>query len=185
VNEFLGGATSLQTGLDFKAEYLTNIGKTKTSVGIRLQPGLDRYYYIGVVDDPAGVVETTDIKTTSTSGVNEITEQKTYRNELKFNVIFAKNFYDLTVRGGIMENSGGIGFDYTVWNQKLKLSLDLFEFTNINVRVQAQYNVWKGIYLSGGISDMLNKGQKYSNYLGAGLLLTNDDLKLLMTQVPM
>ncbi|MBX2994526.1 MAG: MCE family protein [Bdellovibrionaceae bacterium] len=185
VNEFLGGAATLQTGLDFKADYLANIGKTKTQVGIRLQPGLDRYYYIGVVDDPAGVVETTDIKTTTSTGESKITEEKTYHNELKFNLIFAKNFYDLTVRGGIMENSGGVGFDYTVWNQKLKFTLDLFDFTNLNVRTQVQYNIWKGIYLSGGVTDMLNKGQKYSNYLGAGLLLTNDDLKLLMTKVPM
>lgn len=185
VNEFLGGAATLQTGLDFKADYLANIGKTKTQVGIRLQPGLDRYYYIGVVDDPAGVVETTDIKTTTSTGETKITEEKTYHNQLKFNLIFAKNFYDLTVRGGIMENSGGVGFDYTVWNQKLKFTLDLFDFTNLNVRTQVQYNIWKGIYLSGGVTDMLNKGQKYSNYLGAGLLLTNDDLKLLMTKVPM
>lgn len=185
LNDLLGSAAGLQTGLDFNAQYLANIGATKTSVGIRLQPGLDRYYFLGIVDDPAGVVETTDIETITAGGTTEVTERKTYHNELKFNVYFAKNFYNFTVRGGLFENSGGIGFDYLLYRNKLKFSLDAFEFSKLNLRTQVQYNLWKGIYLTGGVSDLLNKGKKYSNYLGAGLLLTNDDLKLLMTKLPM
>lgn len=185
INDFVGGASSLQTGLDFKADYLANIGKTKTSVGIRLQPGLDRYYYLGVVDDPAGVVETTDTRTTNGAGETFITEEKTYHNKLKFNLQFAKNFYDLTVRAGLFENAGGVGFDYNLMRNRLKLTLEAFELSQLNLRAQAQYSVWKGVYVTGGVSDILNKGKKYSNYLGAGLLLTNDDLKLLMTKLPM
>jgi phospholipid/cholesterol/gamma-HCH transport system substrate-binding protein len=185
INDFVGGAATLQTGLDFKADYLANIGKTKTSVGIRLQPGLDRYYFLGIVDDPAGVVEVQDTETTSGGATTEKTEKFTYHNKLKFNAWFAKNFYDFTVRGGLIENSGGVGFDYVLYRNKIKLSLEAFEFSELNLRAQVQYNLWKGIYLTGGVQDMLNRGKKYSNYLGAGLLLTNDDLKLLMTKLPL
>lgn len=185
VNDFLGGAATLQTGLDFHADYLSDIGKTKTSVGIKLQPGLDRYYYLGIVDDPAGVVETTDIKTTNSGSSSTITEEKTYHNKLKFNVWFAKNFYDFTIRGGLIENSGGVGFDYYLYNQKIRLSVEAFEFSTLNLRAQVQYNVWKGLYINAGGQDLLDKGSKRSNYLGAGLLITNDDLKLLMTKVPL
>ena len=185
VNDFLGGASSLQTGLDFHADYLSNIGMTKTAVGIRLQPGLDRYYYLGIVDDPAGVVETTDTKTTQGGASTDMSEQKTYHNKLKFNILFAKNFYDLTVRGGLIENSGGIGLDYTFYHNRLKFSFEAFEFSQLDLRSQLQYSVWKGIYVNAGVSDILNRGNKFSNYLGAGLLLTNDDLKLLMTKVPL
>ena len=84
-----------------------------------------------------------------------------------------------------MENSGGVGFEYNLYRDKLKLSVDAFEFSELNLRAQLQYNIWKGIYVLGGVTDILNNGDKYSNYVGAGLLLTNDDLKMLMTSVPL
>ena len=39
--------------------------------------------------------------------------------------------------------------------------------------------------LIGGAQDIFNRGQKYSGYLGAGLLLTNDDLKLFLSKLPL
>lgn len=186
VNNFLDTAGKTQTGLDFHSDYLGDIGKAKTTVGIKLQPGLDRYYYIGIVDDPAGVVEETDTVTTVNGGPeNKENMVKTYRNKVKFNVIFAKNFWDFTVRGGLFENSGGVGIDYSFFANRFKFSVDAFEFSNLHLRAQLQYNVWKGIYVLGGYQDILDKQDKKSNYLGAGLLLTNDDLKMLLTKLPL
>lgn len=186
INDFVGGGSRLQTALDFHGDYLANIGKTKTFAGVVLQPGLDRYYYLGIVDDPAGVIEKKDTVTTINGGPEEKkTEEFTYHYMLKFNAYFAKSFYDLTVRAGIFENSGGIGFDYYLYRNKLKFSLDAFDFTQLNLRSQVSYNFWKGIYFSAGVTDMMDKSNRYSNYLGAGLFLTNDDLKLLLTKVPL
>lgn len=185
VNGFLDTANKTQTGLDFHSDYLGELGLMKTTVGIKIQPGLDRYYYVGIVDDPAGVVEETDTRTVVNNGpetnVNEIV---TYRNRVRFNALFAKTFWDLTVRGGIIENSGGVGMDYQLYGDKLKFSVDAFEFSSLNLRAQLQYNVWKGVYVLGGVQDALDKQNKKSSYLGAGLLLTNDDLKLLLTRMP-
>ncbi|PIS10974.1 MAG: MCE family protein [Bdellovibrio sp. CG10_big_fil_rev_8_21_14_0_10_47_8] len=186
VNGFLDTAGKTQTALDFHADYLGEIGKTKTTVGIKLQPGLDRYYYLGIVDDPAGVVEETDTTTITDGGPGSTTnEVKTYKNKVKFNALFAKTFWDLTVKGGLIENSGGVGFEYNIYRNKVIFSMDAFEFSSLNLRAQLQYNFWKGIYVLGGVSDALDKQQKRSNYFGAGLFLTNDDLKLLMTKMPL
>lgn len=185
VNSFLDTAGKTQTGLDFHTDYLGDVGLMKTTVGIKLQPGLDRYYYLGIVDDPTGVAEETDTRVSSGGVESSENRVVTYYNKVKFNVIFAKTFWDFTVRGGLFESSGGIGFDYMLYRDKLKFSMDAFEFSNVNVRAQLQYNVWKGVYVLGGIQDAMNKQNKRSNYLGAGLLLTNDDLKLLMTQLPL
>jgi phospholipid/cholesterol/gamma-HCH transport system substrate-binding protein len=180
VNGFLDTAGKTSASLDFNAYYLGSVGATKTNVGVKLQPGLDRYYYLGIVDDPAGVVETTETKTTQSGSTSEISETKTYKSKVKFNVQFAKNFYDFTVRGGLIESAGGVGFDYMLLHDKLKLSLEAFEFSKMNLRTQIQYSFYKGVYVVGGVEDMLDKSSKRSSYLGAGLLLTNDDLKLLM-----
>lgn len=184
VNGFLDTAGKIQTGLDFHSHYLGQLDLTKTTIGIRIQPGLDRFYYIGVVDDPAGVVETVDTETSGSTSSN-ITEVKTYRNRVKFTLLYAKNFYDFTVKGGLIENAGGLGFEYRFLRDQLNFSLEAFEFSNLNLRAQVRYNIWKGIYVMGGMSDILNKQDKQSSYLGAGLLLTNDDLKLLMTSMPL
>lgn len=186
VNSFLDTAGKTQTALDFHSDYLGDIGMTKTTVGIKLQPGLDRYYYIGIVDDPAGVVEEVNTKTTPGGGPTTTENQiKTYKNKIKFNVLFAKTFWNFTVRGGLMENSGGVGFDYGFLNNRLKLTLEAFDLDKINLRAQVSYSIWKGIYVLGGYQDIMDKQNKKSNYLGAGLLLTNDDLKMLMTKIPM
>jgi len=185
VNGFLDTAGRTQTGLDFHSEYLGNVGGAKTTVAIRIQPGLDRYYYLGIVDDPAGLVDRSE-QTVTTNGVSTETQTKTrFLNKTKFTAQFAKNFYDLTIRGGLIDNVGGVGMDYVFWRDKLKFTLEGLEFSSFNLRSQLQYNLYRGMYLNVGVQDIFNKGGKYSNYLGAGLLLTNDDLKMLLTKMPL
>ncbi len=185
VNGFLDTAGKLQTGLDFHSEYLGNVGSAKTTIGLKIQPGLDRFYYIGVVDDPAGLVEKTKTKSTQANVITETDYEKTYYSKVKFSLLYAKNFYNWTVKGGLIENSGGVGLDYNFFEDKMRFTVEAFEFTKLNLRAQLQYNVWRGIYLNVGASDILNRGDKYSGYLGAGLLLTNDDLKMLLTKIPL
>lgn len=185
VNNFLDTASKTQTGLDFKTEYLGQLGAAKTSVGLKIQPGLDRYYYIGIVDDPAGVVKQIDTRTTAGGATTEVIEEKTYKSEFKFNVQFAKNFYDFTVRGGLIESSGGVGFDYNFFRQRMKFTVEAFGFSKLNLRAQLQYNLYKGVYVAGGVSDILERNQKRSDYLGAGLFLTNDDLKSFLGSIPL
>ncbi len=184
INNYLDAANKVQTGIDVNSYYLGQVGAAKTNISLIIQPGLDRYYMLGVVDDPAGVVETTETKTTTGGNTTETKEVKTYKNKVKFSAQFAKNFYNFTVRGGLIENTGGVGFDYKLFRDKLILSLEAFDFTQLNLRAQAKYNIYRGIYVLGGFSDILDKSNKYSNYLGAGLSLTNDDLKLLLTKSP-
>lgn len=185
VNGFLDTAGRTQTGIDFNTDYLGNIGGAKSTVAIKIQPGLDRYYYLGIVDDPAGVIDRTESTTTS-SGVTTVVESKNrYYNKTKFTALFAKNFYDFTVRGGLIESSGGIGIDYKFFKDRMKISFEALEFSSLNLRAQVQYNMYKGIYFNLGAQDILNRGAKYSSYLGAGLMLTNDDLKMLLTSMPL
>ncbi|HEY8269918.1 MAG TPA: MlaD family protein [Pseudobdellovibrionaceae bacterium] len=174
-------ANRIQTGFDFHAEYLGEVKATKSTVGIYIQPGLDRYYYLGIVDDPAGVIER-EGSVSTTNGVVTTTDQtKTFYNKTKFSLLFAKNFYNLTLRGGLIENQGGIGIDYLFFRRKLKLSLEAFDFSKLNLRAQAQYSLSHGIYVLGGMTDMMDKSDRRSGYLGAGIYITNDDLKLLLS----
>jgi phospholipid/cholesterol/gamma-HCH transport system substrate-binding protein len=143
---------------------------------------LDRHYFIQIVDDPAGVVEKTETQSTTNGSLSDVREVKTYHNKIKLTALFAKNFWDWTVKAGLMENVGGVGVDYYIYRRQLKLSMDAYDFSSLNLRTQIQYNFYKGIYVIGGMSDMLNRSGKQTSYLGAGLTLTNDDLKLLLSK---
>jgi phospholipid/cholesterol/gamma-HCH transport system substrate-binding protein len=178
-------AGKIQTGFDYHGEYLGSIGQTKSTIGIQIQPGLDRYYYLGIVDDPAGVVDREE--TTVSSGGAVISDTQTvkrYKNKTKFTLLFAKNFYDFTIKAGLIENSGGFGMDYHFFNKRLRFSFEAFNFEKANFRVSAKYDLFYGIYLIAGQQDILDKESTRSSYLGAGLFLTNDDLKLLLTKSP-
>jgi len=184
ISSMVDSASRTQTGVDFHAEHLTNIKATRSYIGLTIQPGLDRYYQLAIVDDPSGVTDTTHTKITNPDGStrDEVTTKNTLLNKTKLTAIFAKNFYDFTIKGGLIENTGGFGIDYEFWKKKVKLSLEAFNFGNLNLRTSAHYKIYSGFYLIGGMTDMLDKNSMRSTYLGAGLYLTNDDLKFLLSR---
>jgi phospholipid/cholesterol/gamma-HCH transport system substrate-binding protein len=182
INSFLDTGTKLSTGLELQTGYIGVAGGAKTDINIKIQPGIDRYYLLGVTDDPLGYEDRTHTIVTGTSP-SDNTERKIYNNKMKMNLQYAKNIYDFTIRGGLIENSGGVGLDYN-YLDRWKFSLEMFNFNAMNLRPSIRYQMWKGIYAFGGINDALNKDGNFSAFFGAGLFITNDDLKLLMTKLP-
>ncbi|MFN8791930.1 MAG: MlaD family protein [Bdellovibrionales bacterium] len=183
VSGLLGAVGRIQTAFDVRTEYLGDIGEARSNIGIQIQPGLDRFYYVGIVDDPFGVVRETQTETSGTV-TSDIVERRTYRNRTKFTALYGMNFWDFTVRAGLIENEGGLGMDYHFLRRKLRLSVDAFNFDSMNLRISARYNLFWGLYLVGGVEDALDNNDIQSGYLGAGLFLTNDDLRLLLIRGP-
>lgn len=178
-------ANKVSTGIDFNSYYLGEVGAAKTAIGVTIQPGLDRYYYLGIITDPAGVVEKTDYNTTTNGGASSsYSETKTFKTKTKLSLYFAKNFFDWTLKGGLIEDTGGVGIDYQMFNQSLKASLEAFDFKDMQLRASLNYKLFYGFYLIAGHNDIYNKKGANSVYLGAGLFLTNDDLKLLLSRSP-
>lgn len=185
VNRFLGGAEQMETSVDFHSEYMGASDQTKSFLGLKIQPGLDRYYEIQVIDDPEGVRRSTLTETVTNGGPTTTYEETTtYRNKLKFTALFAKNFWDFTIKGGIIENAGGVGFDYTLLGRQLRISTEIFDFENIQVRAFARYNFFKGVYVvAGGDNLASSNDEPASAFVGGGIFITNDDLKMLASKL--
>ena len=184
VNKFLGGAEKMETSVDFHSEFMANSSLTKSYLGIKIQPGLDRYYQVQVIDDPLGVDRRVISRTTTGGVTREEDNTTTYKNKIKLTAVFAKNFWDFTVRGGLIENFGGVGFDYHLIKDHLTLSSEFFNFTELNIRAYARYNFFKGVYLiAGGENILSNDNRQGSAFVGAGLFITNDDLKMLASRL--
>lgn len=178
-------ANKTTTAFDFNGYYLDSIEEAKSSIGIHIQPGLDRFYYLGIIDDPAGVVEKKNTVTTANGVSNSVDETTTFKSKTKFTALFGKNIYNFTLKGGLIENSGGIGIDYSPFKMhRLKFSLEAFDFESTNLRSTISYKFRYGMYVLAGYNDMLHNTDAQSFYGGVGLFLTNDDLKLLLTKSP-
>ena len=182
INEFVGGANKLSTSVDFHTEWLSADGRgAKSYLGIIVQPGLDRYYDIQLVDDPRGV---TTIKETQTNDGPLFETTTVDRNRTRFTILFAKNFYNFTLSGGLIESSGGLSIDYHLMERKLTLTGEFFEFGDLYVRTFARYEFFKGFYLLGGADNLLEADNlDFSFFLGGGIFITNDDLKNLISRV--
>lgn len=189
LNRVLGGALNLQTTFDYHSEFMTERSDIQSYVGIKIQPGLDRYYYLGIVQDPLGVTEKTSTTTTTTTtppGSEVVTESdrnKTDKNAIKFTALFAKHFYNLTLKGGLIQSSGGFGVDYHFYREKLSLSAEMFDFGDPNLRMFATWRPIKGFYLVGGGDSILQREERdFNPFIGGGLTVTNDDINIFAAQ---
>ena len=181
VNNFLGGATEMETSIHFQSAYQFHSDQTKSILNLRLQPGLDRYYELGVVDTPEGTLKATET-TTIVGDVSTTSEElKVFKNKLKFNALFAKNFYNFTLKGGMIESAGGFGADYYLFRKRLKLSAEVFDFSDLNVRSSLSYQLFKGAYFIGGGERLTQQDSTF--FVGGGLFITNDDLKMFASQL--
>ena len=180
LNNLLGGASRLRTSFDYHSEYLTSEGDIRSFIGVRLQPGADRYYEIALVQDPFGTDSTKQIRRTGTE-TDDFEEVITDEDEIRITALFAKNFYDFTFKGGLIESTGGFGIDHLSFGRKLRLSAEVFDFSNdTNLRLFARYNVYNGLYFIGGYNSLLGDNDAISSpFVGAGLYLNNDDLATL------
>ena len=190
INGFLNQANKLQTSFDyyshvFNNHFQTNESAVRSYIGIRLQPGLDRFYEIAGISAPEGVRERFQrIDTVGGGAPITSTEEKTHFNRLKLTALFGKKFYNFSIKGGVMENTGGIGLEYNFWRNRFRASFDAFDFEEPHLRYYLRYSFFKGLYITGGQDHLfLDTGEVNSAFIGAGLFLTNDDIKVLLSRI--
>jgi phospholipid/cholesterol/gamma-HCH transport system substrate-binding protein len=186
---FVKSYTLMQTEVGLSSSYNYYQQSFKNVLSLRFRPKEDKYYLLQIVDDPrASISDTTILTTTNRPGYPEVLKEQVEEttHALKFSFQFAKKFYFMTGRFGIMENSGGLGLDFDFFKDRLEFQFDLYDFTmndNPRLRGMVQFEVMNHFFLSGGIDDILNSD--YRDYVfGIGLRFTDDDLKALLLAAP-
>jgi phospholipid/cholesterol/gamma-HCH transport system substrate-binding protein len=183
LKEYFQRAEAWKFFLGVRSEYLTEDEKAKTYVSLRLQPREDKYYLLEVVDDPRGKVTTETTKRTVDGQVTEIEEEIT-EDELKFSLELAKRFYDFTVRGGLIESSGGVGLDYELLDDRLKLSLEGWDLgeDEPHLKFTGSFYFYNRMFINAGVDDIVDDDYR-SFFAGAGLMFSDQDLKYLLGSV--
>ena len=159
VNKTLTSFDRFRTFITFQGDYLTKSKDGKGYFYVTLQPKPDKYYILGVVSDPVGKVKTTETITT-VNGAATVEEKDEIEKKLEFTAQIAKRFSDspllrdTVVRGGITENTFGVGIDQFMLNDRLKISIDAWDFGMTErlkepaYRMGADYYIFKNIFIS-------------------------------------
>jgi len=187
INEYIRKEGRFKTYVDYRGEYLFDSDDVKSYVSLRIQPKEDKYYLVQVIDDPAGKREVTETTTTQGGVSTTVRKEKTDYDKIKFSAQIAKRYYDLGLRGGFFESTGGVGADYYFFDDRLILSLEAFDFDpdrNPHLKFKADFTPFHYIYVTGGVDDFISDEDRESFFVGAGLHFSDEDLKTLLYGAP-
>ncbi|MDP2681902.1 MAG: MlaD family protein [Deltaproteobacteria bacterium] len=185
INSYLGRVESFKTFIGYRGEYLFDASDTKTYLSLKLQPKADKYYLIEAIDDPRGKRRTETTETTVGTTTTTTKELKT-SDSLKFSVQVAKRFKDLTIRGGIIESTGGVGMDYYMFKDRLIFTFEAFDFDkkrNPHLKAGLTLNLNKYFLIAAGYDDFVSRLKLASPYVGIGLHFEDEDIKYLLSSV--
>jgi phospholipid/cholesterol/gamma-HCH transport system substrate-binding protein len=180
---------------------------TKNYFSLRVIPRPDKWYGFELIDDPRGLVRRVQVQNTNVvpAGPNpffpnsyvQITTERT----LKFSAYLAKRYGPVSGRFGILENTGGFGIKFHLFNDSLIFSADAFDFANPlkahpRIKLYADYRFMDHLLITAGADDVANAVERDISdpsriasgrdfFVGAGFYFTDDDIKLLFGLLPL
>jgi phospholipid/cholesterol/gamma-HCH transport system substrate-binding protein len=195
LNKALGAVGRTRFDFGVRSEILTSFSKGKGYFTLDINPPESpRFYRLELATQPFGrrFDETTVEKTTFPDGHIEVTtiNSTQFKDELALTALFGYRWKDWGMRAGLIESSGGAGLDYKLLKDRLRLSVDMWDFNHSeNFSPHAKFGtaffISPSVYLQGGWDNFLNHSRGAASiFLGAGLRWTDDDIKYLLGSVP-
>ena len=190
VEKTFGAIDRFKTFITFQAEYLNKMEDGKGYFYLTLQPRPDRYYILGVVGDPLGRVKTTET-VTNVDGITIRKKEEKTEQEIEFTAQYAMRYKDVALRLGLTENTFGAGGDYFFHNDRGRVTVDAWDFSNDeehsknpHIKAGVDYFIFKNVFVSAGIDNILNSRWRGA-YAGLGLRLEDQDLKYILGTIPL
>ncbi|HVK73120.1 MAG TPA: MlaD family protein [Kofleriaceae bacterium] len=162
---FLGTIFNLQTFVGLRSEYNLFAGAARHYISVELHTRPDKFYLIELEKGPRGNYPDVFLTFDPLQDDDEWVRSAIIEDKIRFTFQFAKRFGWLTLRYGIKESTGGVGLDadFKWWNKNLHLSADLFDATWDDLprlKLAAALEVYRGIYILGGIDEVLNEPEE-------------------------
>jgi len=186
INTFIDKAGRFRTFVSYRSEFLFDESDTKNYVSLRLQPKPDKYYLIEIIDDPRGH-RTTSKKTKVVNGQTTTANVTTTDDDVTFSAQVAKRLGNLTLRGGMIESTGGVGLDYHMFKDRLKFTFEAFDFDTdreTHLKGGLTLAIHKYFFLTAGYDDFISDSGLESAYAGIGFQFEDEDLKFLFSAMP-
>ncbi len=191
ISNITNRAAGLATTFDYRFEGLfSEQGKfaAKNHINLRITPpDSPRYYQFGITHGGPSSIAGTN-KYSSSIG----------NTKLKLNLMLAQNLFKnyLTIRGGLIENTGGFGLDIRPFKQ-WEISTEAFDFgkgAGAYLRAYTyiypfldpadKYNPLKWIYFGGGSDDILSSYRR-TYFFGVGIRIQDEFIYDTIRLVPL
>ncbi len=161
---FLGTLFNLKAYVGLRSEYNFGSGLLRNYISVELHTRPDKFYLIELEKGPRGDYPDITLTFDPTVDPNAWIKKSVISDSIRFTFQFAKRFDWLTLRYGLKESTGGIGADADIawWGHNLKFSADVFDATfdkYPRVKLAAAYEVFRNLYILGGVDELLNRPQ--------------------------
>jgi phospholipid/cholesterol/gamma-HCH transport system substrate-binding protein len=188
ISNYVSRVERMETIVGFRNQYM--FPDSQNYFTLELKPQQDQYYLIEITTDPFGKYRRTETVYTPPGGTAGTLVEETYEDKFKFSVEFVKRWGNLAARMGLIESTGGIAADYYAFNDKLKFSLDAWNFNSTephnektHMKATVSYSPVKLFFLTAGYDNFLNK-DRATPFVGAGVRFTDENLKYIIGSVP-
>jgi phospholipid/cholesterol/gamma-HCH transport system substrate-binding protein len=180
LDNLLGKVEKAELRIDMGYNRLTSDSFGESYVSVAYLPNPTKYYMIGV--DYAPKIDMLDAGGKAIlPGLHD--DEQAYFVSAQL----GKRYGDLLLRAGLLRGTGGAGADYFMLNDRLKLTLEAYDFNAINdirgdkahLRAALRFQPWKFITLMSGYDNFLNSDAD-NFFVGAGVHFVDDDLKYLL-----
>ena len=171
LNSFIAKTEKFKTFVGFKSEFLFDSTEAKGFFSLTLRPTPNKFYFVEVIDNPRDRK-----KFDKQGGTGDL-------DEIRYSVQIGGKFDALTIRGGLLESTGGIGIDYSLLRDRLKLTFEASDFDEDRgpyLKAGATYDVNRYFFITGGYDDFISEQGLESVYLGLGLRFEDEDLRDLL-----
>ena len=173
LDKFFAKVQKAQINVDISSDLLLKDSYFKTTANLAYIPNPTRYYILGIV---------------SRKDYENENSAKNDDTKVYINAEIGKRYENLLLRGGIIESTGGVGADYFLDNDRIKLSADLYDFnsqndyrgSNPHLDLSARYLYLKHLEFIAGVDNLVNPDARQV-FLGLGVNFNDDDLKTIVS----
>lgn len=199
IRRVISPATKLKIAVDYQGQYNRD-ETTQHHFNLQFRTRPDRFYILGISQGNYREIDTTTETLQATEEFdslnNPVRTRESIREtpELRINLQIAKRWYNTQLRFGMFESTGGMAADFFLFKDKLKYTVEVFDFADKynNTRAVARVRTYLSmlffdhLYLVAGVDDATRKdpntgkvSDKPNAFIGAGMNFNDDDLKAL------
>jgi len=174
LDDYFSSLQRTELDVEIGTYYMMNDSYSQTRAELAYIPKPDKYYILGM----------SSTKDWSDPSQFNAKHQKT---KTYMTAELGKRYGDLLVRGGLIESTGGVGVDYFMYNDRIRVKTDIYDFNAVNdvrgdnahIRMEARYLFLQHINFYAGVDNILNDESR-NLFLGVGIRFKDDDLKTIL-----
>jgi phospholipid/cholesterol/gamma-HCH transport system substrate-binding protein len=166
--------------------------QSRNALGMQIMPREDYWYVFEFVSHPLGSF---DFSSVENPQLGTRYDEVVRTNRIRFSFQFARRYNHFVFRLGVKDSSGGVGADALLWQDRIRLSADLYDFAygsypvldgTPNLKLGLQVEPYPHVYVQGGAYNVIMAARHGmpTGYFGAGLHFNDDDFKWIIATLP-